>query len=348
MSTYWASCRTRSMRIVTRRWVARCLSILLAAALCRSQTGTGNIQGTVKDISGAVVPKAKVTLVHTATNRQYRTETTEVGFYLFPSIQLGDYQLTVELPGMETWKGQLHLLAGQTAEVEAVLKPGSTATTVEIRSEVAPLVTTTSATLATVVEPQRIEQLPVNGRYVDNLLFMTTPGAVQDAYSAVGAYRVPEVYGLRFATELTQDGAPLENRAWGTESARPPGMDSGTYFQREGLARLGPGTLPGNRQRVDRTGPLQRDSRSSRRALQNPNRDSGDLREKCGKFLRHEAVLGARSRGKPDTQVAQQYSPGAVSDLLRAGQQRVMTIESPHSRNKNAHQAYTESQARHQ
>jgi hypothetical protein len=122
-----------------------------------SQTGTGRIQGTVKDISGAVVPKAKVTLVHTATNRQYRTETTGVGFYLFPSIQLGDYQLTVELPGMETWKGQLHLLTGQTAEVEAVLKPGSTAATAEISSEVAPLVTTTSATLATVVEPQRIE-----------------------------------------------------------------------------------------------------------------------------------------------------------------------------------------------
>src|SRR5207245_1226071 len=113
--------------------------VFLIATLCWSQTGTGNIQGSVKDASGSVVPEATVVLVHTATNRKYTTETNDVGFYLFPSVELGDYQLTITSAGMETWKGQFHLLAGQTAEVNVALKVGTTATSVDV-ADVTPLV----------------------------------------------------------------------------------------------------------------------------------------------------------------------------------------------------------------
>jgi len=214
-----------------------CLPFLLAAfliaTLCWSQTGTGNIQGTVKDASGAAVPNARVALVHTATNREYTTETNAVGFYLFPSLELGDYQLTITSAGMESWKGQLHLLAGQTAEVDTALKVGATATSVQVSGDVTPLVTTTSPTLATVVEPERISQLPVDGRYIDQILFMTTPGAIQETHGVNGVLWVPRVYGLRNASELVQDGAPLLDKAWGTEPNRPPGMDTVAEFRAE-------------------------------------------------------------------------------------------------------------------
>ncbi len=207
-------------------FLSRCFLIFLMATLCWSQTGTGNIQGTVKDASGALVPKAKITLVHTATNRSYHTETNDVGFFLFPSVELGDYQLVVEAAGMETWKGGFPLLAGQTAEVQPVVKPGSASTEVEVNGEVTPLVTTTSGTMATVVEAERIQDLPVNGREIDNLTLMTTPGVVSDTWT-------PIIYGLRTASELTQDGAPLTNRAWGYEPNRPPGMDTVAEFRVE-------------------------------------------------------------------------------------------------------------------
>ncbi len=206
--------------------LARHLALLLAAsALCLGQTGTGNIQGTVKDPSSAVVPKAKVTAVHTATNRDYSTETNEVGFYIFPVMQGGAYQLSIESPGMEAWKANLTLIAGQSAVVEVVLKPGSTATSVTVAGDVTPLLTTNSPTLATVIERERIEQLPLNGRFITNLIYMTTPG--------VEAGSVPRVYGLRYATELLQDGAVLENREWQSIPARPPGLDTIAEFRSE-------------------------------------------------------------------------------------------------------------------
>ncbi|HWQ52066.1 MAG TPA: carboxypeptidase regulatory-like domain-containing protein [Bryobacteraceae bacterium] len=191
-----------------------CLTAIWASA----QTGSGSIQGTVKDSSGAVVPNAKVTIVHTATNGQFNGETNEVGFYLFPSLQIGAYEITVESAGMETWKGQLSLQSGQVAVVDPALKLATAATAVTVAGDVTPLVTTTSPTVATVIERQRIEQLPINGRFVTTLLYQTTPG--------VESGSVPRNYGLRYASELLQDGAVLSNREWGSIPARQPGLDT--------------------------------------------------------------------------------------------------------------------------
>ena len=198
---------------------------LLAASVVWGQTGTGSIQGTVKDASGAVLPGAKVTITHTQTSRQFTTTTTEVGFYLFPAAQLGPYEISVEAPGMEIWRGELTLQVGQAAEVNPALKVAGTATEVTVAGNVSPLVTTTSPTLANVVERQRIEQLPLNGRYIQDLLYMTTPG-----FEASG---VPRVFGLRFAVEMLQDSAVLVNRQWQSIPLRPPGLDTIEEFRSE-------------------------------------------------------------------------------------------------------------------
>lgn len=202
----------------TRSDVVFAFVFVCATVITMAQTGTGNIQGTVKDVAQAVVPGATVKIVHSATSRQFQSTTNEVGFYLFPTIQPGAYEISVESAGMETWKGNLTLVSGQSAQVDPVLKPGATATSVTVAGDVTPLVTTNSPTIATVVERERIEQLPINGRFVTNLLYMTTPG--------VESGSVPRVYGLRYATELLQDGAILENREWQSTPARPPGLDT--------------------------------------------------------------------------------------------------------------------------
>src|SRR5581483_6955398 len=213
------------------KWLATaltCCCILLTASVCRAQTGTGNIQGTVRDQSGAVVPNAAVTLVRTDTGRRYQGITNNSGVYVFPTLELGPYELTVESPGMETWKGGFNLMAGQTADVQIVMKPGSPTTVVDVRENVVPLVTTTAPTLATVVEKERIEQLPIDGRQITTLLFMTTPGATSDPNGFM-----PRVYCLRNASELLQDGAVQQNGEWGGTPYRQPGLDSVSEFRSE-------------------------------------------------------------------------------------------------------------------
>jgi hypothetical protein len=199
--------------------------LLVSGALGWAQTGTGKIQGTVRDATNAVLPGAKVTITHTQTARQYATTTTAVGFYLFPSVQVGAYQVMVEAAGMETWQGQLTLQVGQSAEVNPSLKVASTVTEVTVAGDVTPLVTTTSPILANMVERERIEQLPVNGRFIQNLIYMTTPGL-----ESSGGLRV---FGIRHGFELLQDGAVLENRQWQTIPARPPSLDTIAEFRAE-------------------------------------------------------------------------------------------------------------------
>jgi hypothetical protein len=200
---------------------------LLTAALLHGQTGAGNIQGTVKDAAGAVVPNAKVMLVHVQTTRQQDSVTNETGFFLFPSQQPGQYKLTIQAAGMQPWEGELTLQVGQTAVVDPALKVGATVTEITVAGDVTPLVTTSSPTLGNVVERARIEQLPLNGRFFQTLVAATTPGLE-------GSSSSPRVYGLRATSmEFLQDGAVLTNRDTGELSGRPPGIDTIEEFRVE-------------------------------------------------------------------------------------------------------------------
>src|SRR5437899_1035090 len=104
-------------RIVTCGFVLPFLTATLYA-----QTGVGQIQGTVSDASRAVIPKASVVLEQVQTNNKFQTSSSDVGFFVFPSLKTGDYRLTVTIAGMEKWEGQVNLQVGQQAVVNPVLK----------------------------------------------------------------------------------------------------------------------------------------------------------------------------------------------------------------------------------
>ena len=198
------------------------LSAVVSAMILTAQTGSGTVQGVVKDASSAVVAGAKVTLVHTATMREYGTTANDVGAFRFPPVQPGSYEITVTSSGMETWKGAFLLAVGQTAEISPVMKVGAVTTQVTIEGEAAPLLATTEATISRNLERARIEQLPVDGRNIANLVLMSTPSLVGGQDGAIN----PINTGLRDGVELYQDGAVIKNRDVGDWSGRLPGVDS--------------------------------------------------------------------------------------------------------------------------
>ena len=200
--------------------------VLIAAIPALAQTGMGKIQGTVTDSSGAVIPAAKVSAEHAQTAARHTTTTNEVGFYMFPAVQNGNYTVTIEAAGFEPFKGEFLLQTGQTAVVDARLKVGSAAVEVTVTADAAPLVTTTAPTLAHVTDRARIDQLPISGRMFQTLVAQTTPGID-------GASFAPRVWGIKWGVEFLQDGAVLLNRDIGEIAGRPPGMDTIEEFRVE-------------------------------------------------------------------------------------------------------------------
>ncbi|MFB3828128.1 MAG: carboxypeptidase regulatory-like domain-containing protein [Bryobacteraceae bacterium] len=196
--------------------------ILLFVLPAMPQSGTGAVSGSVTDQSGSFVPGATATLTNTATQVTLKTTTNDVGFYMFPGITPGSYSLSVEAPGMEKFEGTLTVQVQQRAVVDVTLRVGQIAATVTVR-DVTPLTTLDNATLGHVLERERIEQLPINGRNIGTLL-QTVPGMEGN-----------RAYAQKTGTQdMLLDGAAIGDRLWGyTSQRRPPGLDTVQEFKVE-------------------------------------------------------------------------------------------------------------------
>ncbi len=193
---------------------------LVAVVGAFAQTGNGRIEGTIRDKTGAVVPGAAIEIVHRQTSQTFNTKSNASGLYIFPSVQPGDYTVAVRSAGMAEWRGQLLLQTGQTAVVEPALALETTTSEITVLADVTPLVTTTAPTLGNVLERERVDQLPLSGRFIQNLIATVTPG--MEYYQ-----NWPMVNGIRMGgMEYLQDGAALTNRERNSIPVRPPGIDT--------------------------------------------------------------------------------------------------------------------------
>ncbi|MBI3680366.1 MAG: TonB-dependent receptor [Acidobacteria bacterium] len=139
-----------------------------------AQAVSGTIHGVVRDPSDASIAGATVTVLNRNTNYTRSISTSAEGDYRFPSLPLGVYTLTVEHPGFSQFSQEgITLQVDQQARVDVTLQVGNVSEKVVVTSEAA-LVNTTNAETAEVVERQRIEQLPLNGRNFVQLIQLTT------------------------------------------------------------------------------------------------------------------------------------------------------------------------------
>jgi hypothetical protein len=135
------------------------------AVLAQSQSNAADLQGAVRDPSGAAVAAATVTARNLATNLT-RTATTDAdGMYQILSLPPGNYEVTAEAAGFSKGRiGSVTLTVGQRGDLDIPLAVGDVGAVVDISSAQVALVETTSTTVSNTIDQRRIENLPINER----------------------------------------------------------------------------------------------------------------------------------------------------------------------------------------
>jgi hypothetical protein len=185
--------------------------VLATTPVMFAQLPTGTILGVVKDSSGGVVPDASVTIRNMDTGVLRTVTTSADGAFLAPALPAGPYTVKVEKSGFQvvTQTG-LTLEVGQELVSNVTLQVGTSAQEVVVSAE-APVVNTTNGSLGSLVNEQRIADLPLNGRnYID--LTLLQPGITQ--HRNLGAN--PSNAGLWYSS----NGAPVHSNNYLLDGAR--------------------------------------------------------------------------------------------------------------------------------
>jgi len=155
-------------------------AILLFSTQVFASLDRGQIQGTVTDPQGAVVPGVVVLVTNANTGVQTKLTTNTVGFYLALELVPGTYTVRFELAGFSPLEitGVL-VAAGATATADGRMQVGSTSQHVEVKAE-APLVETTPSNFTTALDRNYIDNMPLPGRDIQTLVQLI-PGVIQSA-----------------------------------------------------------------------------------------------------------------------------------------------------------------------
>ena len=153
--------------------------LVLATGIAFAQAGEAEINGTITDPSGAILPNAQVTLTDANTGVA-RTVTAQDGQFRFSPVSPGTYNITVKAPNFQT-ENITHLVIdiGVHATQDVSMKVGNSEQTVEVTGAV-PVVDTASQSVADVITQEQINTLPINTRQYLNLALLE-PGTSQDA-----------------------------------------------------------------------------------------------------------------------------------------------------------------------
>lgn len=137
-----------------------------------AQEGTqGRVVVTVEDASGAVVPGAALKLVNHQTNDTYAASTNGSGAYTFVNLPIGTYALTISRSGYATRAYSAVIVeAAQVTALTAQLSVGETTQTIQVAGETSPVLQTTSNSITDVIDVKQIQNLPLDGRNLNDLI----------------------------------------------------------------------------------------------------------------------------------------------------------------------------------
>jgi hypothetical protein len=187
-----------------------CLIFLAGGLVAQTASTTGEINGSVTDNSGAVLPGVTVTATNIETGLSRTVVTESNGNYSIPLLPPGTYRVNAELAGLgEARRDSVRVLLGQAANIRFTLNP-QIAEEITVTAD-SPVVDTTQSGATEAVTQEQISDLPILGRDFKDLVLLT-PG-VSTAFG--GRVSLNGARGM--STDYNIDGANANSDFFGEE-----------------------------------------------------------------------------------------------------------------------------------
>ena len=158
-----------------RKFVLFVFCLLIPVMPIHSQTNYAVLRGSVLDPQDHPIPDAKLRLTATATGATREITANASGIFEADGLLPGAYILQVESRGFASSKRSLELEVGQQVSIDVTLSVGPDTQTV-VANDSAPILKTSDVSVGEVVDQRSVEQLPLNGRMLVDLM-LSVPGA---------------------------------------------------------------------------------------------------------------------------------------------------------------------------
>jgi hypothetical protein len=206
-----------------------------------AQTNYGGIRGEVKDIQGASIPGAQVTLTNEGTKVSRTAVTNGTGIYIFGGVDPGSYTVSITLPGFKKSQTKGNVVSlGATTTVDAALEIGATTDSVEVTAD-SLVLNTASASGGQLFTAKQVEDLPLLGRnpfmleaFDANVVLLGDPRYVR-AEDQTGSSQVSLAGAPSNSNSYVVDGIPISTSSGGVtfipalESVEDAKIQSNTY-----------------------------------------------------------------------------------------------------------------------
>ena len=125
---------------------------------------SGDIEGVVKDASGALIPSVSITVTNVETAAERMLITDEYGHFLAALLPVGEYAVRAQLQGFGTWTGRVVAKTGERTNINIILQVGNVSEEVTIQTSAAQLVNASDAQIAMSIDEKRVKELPLATR----------------------------------------------------------------------------------------------------------------------------------------------------------------------------------------
>lgn len=185
-----------------------------------------SVQGRVFDTTGAAISQATITAVNTATGVSKSTQASATGDYSITLLPPGDYTVTAEQAGFQKGAKKIHLDVGAAANLDFNLAVGQVTQEVSVQ-DVGEIAEPTRTMVSSVIDEQKIEDLPVNGRQFIDFALLAPGVKIGDTTSGSTDVIIEPVTKLSFAGQnihynfIAVDGADNISTASGVQKYTP-------------------------------------------------------------------------------------------------------------------------------